>query len=139
MERSHVAASEVSYCRPSLRQAGHREGSCGLSIHCLAMKSLPDMDISHCLAMKSLPDMDISYGNHTECKTPTIAGQLMLLGGICGACASWRSTLFQKVRREEGFGTSSVAVTIVFYVFLVVLNKSSVCAASHMKPSEMAT
>ena len=65
----------------SLRQAGHREGSCGLSIHCLAMKSLPDMDIS--------------YGNHTEYKTPTIAGQLMLLGGICGACASWRSTLFQ--------------------------------------------
>ena len=30
--------------------------------------------------MKSLPDMDISYGNHTEYKTPTIAGQLMLLG-----------------------------------------------------------
>jgi len=66
MERSHVTGSEVSYCRPSLRQAGHREGSCGLS--------------RHCLAMKSLPDMDISYGNHTEYKTPTIAGQLMLLG-----------------------------------------------------------
>jgi len=52
------------------------------------------------------------------------------IGGICGACASWRSTLFQKVRREEGFGTSSVAVTIVFYVFLVVLNKSSVCSST---------
>ena len=29
---------------------------------------------------RSLPDMDISYGNHTEYKTPTIAGQLVLLG-----------------------------------------------------------
>ena len=32
---------------------------------------------------RSLPDMDISYGNHTEYKTPAIAGQLMLLGAPC--------------------------------------------------------
>jgi len=74
-----------------------------LAIYCEDSRQQIFQEAAHWLQW-SLPDMDISYGNHTEYKTPEIAGQLIALG----APWMWDPAQHRVLSYPPDVGSSSV-------------------------------